>query len=196
MMEEYNDYELVALAQEKNEDAIELLYNKYRPIIAKKSKYAISYASHHGIDINDIMQEGYIGFDEAIQNFSQDDGATFYTFALLCVDRQIFSYLKKTIQKNKLLNDAVAIDEGIEQLIKDDIDVENVFLNSDYQANIIEILKKKLTDFELKVFNLKIEGYTFEEIAHVLNRNLKSIYNTFQRIKFKLKKIVNNDNYD
>ena len=30
---EYNDYELVSLAKEKNEEAINILYNKYKPII-------------------------------------------------------------------------------------------------------------------------------------------------------------------
>ena len=38
---EKNDYELVYLAQEGNEDAINLLYKKYKPIIVKKSKNAI-----------------------------------------------------------------------------------------------------------------------------------------------------------
>jgi len=38
---EHNDYELVSLAQEGNEDAINIIYQKYRPIIIKKSKNAI-----------------------------------------------------------------------------------------------------------------------------------------------------------
>ena len=90
---EYNDYEVVSLAQEGNEDAISLLYQKYKPIIIKKSKNAIMYAPHHGIEISDIMQEAYIGLDEAIKNFSQDDSATFYTFAMVCIERKIFNYL-------------------------------------------------------------------------------------------------------
>ena len=104
---EYNDYEVVSLAQEGNEDAISLLYQKYKPIIIKKSKNAIMYAPHHGIEISDIMQEAYIGLDEAIKNFSQDDSATFYTFAMVCIERKIFNYLKKvTRSKNKILNEA------------------------------------------------------------------------------------------
>ena len=69
---EYNDYEAVSLAQEGNEDAISLLYQKYKPIIIKKSKNAIMYAPHHGIEISDIMQEAYIGLDEAIRNYNPD----------------------------------------------------------------------------------------------------------------------------
>ena len=37
---ENNDYEVIALAQENNEDAINIIYQKYKPLIVKKSKTA------------------------------------------------------------------------------------------------------------------------------------------------------------
>lgn len=188
---EYNDYELVSLAQEGNEEAIDIIYKKYKPIIVKKSKNAILYASHHGIDINDIMQEGYIGLDEAIKGFSQDDKATFYTFANLCIDREIVNYLRKTTRgKNKLLNEAVAIDEGLENVISDDMDIESSFILRDNEKKFMTEIYEELTKFEKEVFDLKIKGYNFEEIANILDRDVKSIYNTFHRIKQKSKKII------
>ena len=188
---EYNDYELVSLAQEGNEEAIDIIYKKYKPIIVKKSKNAILYASHHGIDINDIMQEGYIGLDEAIKGFSQDDKATFYTFANLCIDREIVNYLRKTTRgKNKLLNEAVAIDEGLENVISDDMDIESSFILKDNEKKFMTEIYEELTKFEKEVFDLKIKGYNFEEIANILDRDVKSIYNTFHRIKQKSKKIM------
>ena len=188
---EYNDYELVSLAQEGNEEAIDIIYKKYKPIIVKKSKNAILYASHHGIDINDIMQEGYIGLDEAIKGFSQDDKATFYTFANLCIDREIVNYLRKTTRgKNKLLNEAVAIDEGLENVISDDMDIESSFILRDNEKKFMTEIYEELTKFEKEVFDLKIKGYNFEEIANILDRDIKSIYNTFHRIKQKSKKIM------
>ena len=188
---EYNDYELVSLAQEGNEEAIDIIYKKYKPIIVKKSKNAILYASHHGIDINDIMQEGYIGLDEAIKGFSQDDKATFYTFANLCIDREIVNYLRKTTRgKNKLLNEAIAIDEGLENVISDDMDIEYSFILRDNEKKIMTEIYEELTKFEKEVFDFKIKGYNFEEIANILDRDVKSIYNTFHRIKQKSKKIM------
>ena len=188
---EYNDYELVSLAQEGNEEAIDIIYKKYKPIIVKKSKNAILYASHHGIDINDIMQEGYIGLDEAIKGFSQDDKATFYTFANLCIDREIVNYLRKTTRgKNKLLNEAIAIDEGLENVISDDMDIEYSFILRDNEKKFMTEIYEELTKFEKEVFDFKIKGYNFEEIANILDRDVKSIYNTFHRIKQKSKKIM------
>ena len=191
---EKNDYELVYLAQEGNEDAINLLYKKYKPIIVKKSKNAIVLATHHGIDINDIMQEGFIGFDEAIRGFSQNETASFYTFAMLCVDRKIANYLRKTTgSRGKVLNDAVAIDETLEKVLGDGTNIESKIMGKDTDNELTIIIREILTDFERKVFDLKIKGYSFEEIANVLNKDVKSIYNTFQRIKMKIKKKIKID---
>ena len=41
MYDEYNDYELVALAREGNEDAINIIYQKYKPLIVNSTLYVI-----------------------------------------------------------------------------------------------------------------------------------------------------------
>ena len=189
-----NDYETVFIAQSGSEDAINYLYQKYKPIIIKKSERAIVYASHHGIDINDIMQEAFIGFDEAIRNYSQDIDASFYTFAMICVERQIYNYLRKmTGGKDKALNDAMLITDKLERTIDDGNNIEMSFIDRDYDIRLIKKVRKQLTDFERKVFDLRIKGYTFQEISMSLNKDLKSIYNTFHRIKLKIKKIIELD---
>lgn len=191
---EKNDFELVYLAQEGNEEAINLLYQKYKPIIVKKSKNAIMYATHHGIDINDIMQEAYIGFDEAIKNFSQDEKASFYTFALLCIDRKITNYLRKTTgSKGKILNEAVTIDDTLEKVLSDEFSIEYNLIDKDNGSELINKIDNMLTEFEKRVFDLKLKEYSFEEIAKLLNKDVKSIYNTFQRIKVKIKKNIKID---
>ena len=188
---EYNDYELVCLAQEGNTNAIDLIYKKYMPIIVKKSKNAIFTIKNHGIEINDIMQEGYLGLDEAIKSFSQDDGATFYTFANLCIDRKISNYLRGlSSNRNKLLNEAIFIDDNIENLITDKISIEDEFINNDMREDIMNKLKDNMTVFENRVFDLFLSGYSFSEIANNLNKDVKSIYNTIDRIKHKVKNII------
>ena len=189
-----SDYELVFLAQDGNEDAINKLYQKYKPIIVKKSKNAIVLASHHGVEINDIMQEGFIGLDEAIKTFSQETEATFYTFAMLCVERQIASYLKKVTRgKDKILNEAIAINDNLEKTMKDKMDIEKYFVSIDNNMEMTKVIEEKLTTFEKKVFDLRIQGYSVEEIAKSLNKDTKAIYNTLFRIRDKIKKNIKMD---
>ena len=187
-----NDYELVVLANEGNEDATKLLYEKYRPIIIKKSKDAIISANHHGIEINDIIQEGYIAFDEAIKNFNQDEKTTFYTFAILCIDRKITNFIKKTTnRKSMLLNEAVSIDDVLDGVLSDSTNVENVIFDREDKKSKIRLLLNNLTSLEKQVFLMRIKGLDFEEIAKKLNKNTKAIYNAWARIKVKYMKEVN-----
>ena len=193
---EYNDYELVFLAQEGNEDAINIIYKKYKPIIVKKSKLAIYSTKNSGSEINDVMQEAYLGLEEAIKNFSQNDEATFYTFANLCIDRKISNYIRKMAnKKNILLNEAIFIDENMENYLKDTTDIENNLIRKVMKEEIINKIYDKFTTLEKDVYNLLVDGYSLAEISSKLDKDIKSIYNTIDRIKQKVKKYRDeNDN--
>ena len=194
-MSKDNDYELVLLAQEGNEDATNTLYKKYTPIIVKKSKNAFLGAAHYGIDIDDIIQECFIGFDEAIKNFSQEEKASFYTFSMICVERQISNYMRRVTRgRDKILNEAINIDDASVKMMHSNVDIENDILSHNYDNHVLSIVKKNLTSFEREVLNMRLKGFSFDEIAEKMNKDKKAIYNTFQRIKNKFKKISENDN--
>lgn len=191
---EYNDFELVSLIRESNEEAREILYNKYKPIIVKKSTDQIYKLGSYGMEINDLIQEGYIGLDNAINCFNEKENTSFYTFALLCIDRQIITYIKKTTNnKAMVLNDAINLDDGKEYLFRDNTDIEGSFINKEDVKEFINLICDSLSDIEKKVFSLKLEGYDIGEIANLLNKDTKVIYNTLHRIKYKIKLIMNKD---
>lgn len=191
---EYNDFELVSMIRENNEEAREILYNKYKPIIVKKSTDQIYKLGSYGMEINDLIQEGYIGLDNAINCFNEKENTSFYTFALLCIDRQIITYIKKnTNNKAMILNDAINLDDGKEYLFRDNTDIEGSFINKEDAKEFINLICDSLSDIEKKVFSLKLEGYDIGEIANLLNKDTKVIYNTLHRIKYKIKLIMNKD---
>ena len=191
---EYNDFELVSLIRENNEEAREILYNKYKPIIVKKSTDQIYKFGSYGMEINDLIQEGYIGLDNAINCFNEKENTSLYTFALLCIDRQIITCIKKnTNNKAMVLNDAINLDDGKEYLFRDNTDIEGSFINKEDAKEFINLICDSLSDIEKKVFSLKLEGYDIGEIANLLNKDTKVIYNTLHRIKYKIKLIMNKD---
>ena len=85
------------------------------------------------------------------------------------------------------------IDDGLENLLRDNINIEESFLDNHQETEFIERIQEQLTDFERKVFDLRLKEYTFDEIADMLNKDIKSIYNTFQRIRQKIKKNIKID---
>lgn len=198
-MQELNDYELVGLAQENNEEAGEILYRKYQPLILKKSNKYFKYMQNKGVELNDLIQECTIGFEEAIQRFNQDDRSSFYTFASICMDRQLMSELtRQNRDKYRFLNEAIPLDT-----IDNEEDVslincigdnrnnpeEGLLLDENFKEIYLKIATK-LTDFEECVFRLRLQDFDYYEIASILDKDKKSIDNAIQRIKGKIKEII------
>ena len=104
-------------------------------------------------------------------------------------------------QKHKILNDSLSIEstdeEGnniCEYLLSDDkSNPETMLLNIEREKDILNKASHILTDFEIQVFELKINGFNYKEISEVLDRDVKAIDNALQRIKTKLKKNINID---
>ena len=99
------------LVSENNEDAKELFYNKYKPIIEMKAKKLSKIAQSKGYDYNDLVQEGMIGLTNAINSFSDQKDVQFSTFANLCIERQMFSFIRNiSAGRHKILNDSVSFE--------------------------------------------------------------------------------------
>ena len=104
--ENRTDEELVALAREGHHRAAEQLIRNHTELIrAKANLYFIL-----GADRDDIVQEGMIGIYKAINNYDEDRGASFRTFADLCVNRQIITAIKAAgRQKHVPLNTSLSL---------------------------------------------------------------------------------------
>ena len=193
---EYNDYELVSLAQENNEDALILLHNKYKDLIYKKSKKVFGYLKNKGLELSDVIQEAMIGFEEAIRDYNQDDNALFYSFSMLCIDRQLKSLISKHNRcKYKILNEAITLDDyedvSLYEFISNDVTPETELFSKEITFEIYKEIKDVLTEFENIVFELKLQGYNYCEIAKFLDLEIKDIYNAINRVRNKVNKIIN-----
>jgi RNA polymerase sporulation-specific sigma factor len=197
--EDLNDYELVSVAQELNEDAINILHQKYQPLINKKCRKYIKYLHNKGVEISDLIQECTIGFEEAIHNFNPSDNVSFYTFANVCMDRQLMSELtKQNRDKYKFLNEAVpleTIDEesdiNLIDFIQDNShNPELGLLSHEEFKELYGSISKELTTLEECVFKLKLQGFGYKEIADILDKDEKSIDNAIQRIRAKIKSLM------
>ena len=95
-------------------------------------------------------------------------------------------------QKHKILNDAVNYYQtenkqygekqiSIFNLLKSDVDIEKSFIILEQ----IKMLKKSLSELELKILSLRLQGFRYEEISKKLDKNTKCIDNSIQRIRKK-----------
>ena len=196
-----NDNELISLAKEKNEDAINLLHEKYKPLITKKSNKYYKYVNNKGIELSDLTQECLLGFEESIKDYNPNDNVTFYTFTNICMDRQLLTEIKRLNRdKYKLLNDAIPLetidtdnDTNLIDFLKNmkDNPEEGLLEEIEYQE-LYNKITKNLTNLEECVFNLKLQNFNYKEISDILDKDPKSIDNAIQRIKNKIKELNNN----
>ncbi len=195
----YNDQELVGLVRDGHDFALDYLMNKYKVLVERKAKsyYLI------GASKDDIIQEGMIGLFKAIRDYNPNREASFYSFADLCVTRQMISAVKaSTRQKHMPLNTYISLNKPIfeEDNDKTDlmeitpsnkiVDPEEVFIGEENLHIIEDELSKRLSKMENEILRLYVQGINYVEIAEMTERSVKSVDNALQRIKKKVEQIV------
>lgn len=192
---DYNDYELLNYVAEGNEEANNIILKKYEPLINAIALKMLKYCNNSGLEKSDLVQEGLIGLNHALNFFSEQKNTTFYTYAKTCIERKMISaVISSNRLKHKILNDSLSYDDEdsfFERIFKDDTtNPELIITDLDMEEELLTKIKENLTDLESQVFELMLSSFSYKEIADILDKDVKSVDNTIQRIKTKVKKIL------
>ena len=195
---EFNDYELLDYIAEGNEDANNIIIKKYEPLINKIAIKMLPYCKNNGLEKSDLVQEGMIGLNHAIERYHEQKDVLFYTYAKKCIERKIISVvIASNRNKNKILNESISYDDEENSLLRfiksQTPSPEEEILNIELEEDLLQKIKEVLTDLEEQVFSLLISGFKYKEIAEILDKDEKSIDNAIQRIKLKIKNILKED---
>lgn len=190
MSEELINDEIVKLAQNGDQEALDLILKEYKKLIYLNIRNYFLV----GADQDDLLQEGTIGLLKAIKSYSEGK-ASFKTFATLCIRRQILTAVRSsTAQKNSVLNEAsgnnLETEDGHEDYPKElysnvKYNPEAIFLSKEKIMEFQDFVEHNFSPFERQVFNYMIKGFSYKEIAEELEKTPKVIDNSFQRIKRK-----------
>ena len=197
---ELNDNEILSYIENDDDEAIKIIYEKYKPLINKIATNLFKkYCKNTSLELSDLIQEGMIALNNAINNYQESKETLFYTYAKTCIERKIISaVITARRQKQKVLNDSISYEINInedgsklEELIKDvTTNPENILIDIENSKELMEEIENSLTPFELQVLQLKLDGFDYKEIASITNKEPKNIDNAIQRIKIKIKKIL------
>jgi RNA polymerase sporulation-specific sigma factor len=195
ILTDLTDIELVARFQQGCQDSLQIMITRYRRFARAKARgYFVV-----GGDADDIEQEGMIGLFKAVRDFRPDRQASFRAFAELCITRQIITAIKTaTRQKHQPLNSYLSLsgtrpgeENGsgtVEEVLeaKGLIDPIEFIISMEDLRSMRRMMSEMLSKLEVEVLRLYVEGKSYQEIAEVLGRHVKSIDNALQRIKRKL----------
>lgn len=189
--EQYTDEELIVRLRDGEEQITDYIMDKYKNLV--RSKAGTMYIL--GADREDLIQEGMIGLFKAIRDYDTGRDASFFTFADLCVSRQMYTAVQAAgRQKHMPLNTYISLYAGsVERetaVSQEERNPEELLIDKENVELLERIIDRELSSFEKQVFDLYLTGMKYTQIAKVLGRDEKSTDNALQRIKSKVKKAV------
>lgn len=194
-LEKASDELLVLMAQEGLDDALDVLFIRYKPFVQttiRKMKNKAIFVI--GYDNDDLVQEGILGLYKSKNDYKIDRRTKFKDFSRVVIEKHIRSLVKKsTNYKNLVLNESLSYhspigsdpEETFEQLLKSDTNTPDLVACN---KSIFRRIRNNFTPLEKKVLAYYDEGYSYEEIGQIVGKNRKAIDNTIQRIRTKGKR--------
>ena len=140
-----------------------------------------------------------IGLHDAIENFKHQKDIKFSTFAFICIRRKIITALRNASRKkHSILNESLSLDYKTDDYASIDNSlyvasesIEDLLISKEKSDVFKSYIKKDLSLFEQSVYELKLNGFSTDEIASMLGKSYKSVESALSRIRAKLKEILN-----
>ncbi len=195
------DEMLIERLRDGERDITDFIMNKYKNLVRSKAKsmYIL------GADTEDLIQEGMIGLFKAIRDYDPGRDASFYTFAELCISRQMYTAVQASSRKKHMpLNSYISLyatneNESGESFGEEFINFlgfepvknpEQLLIDKENVISLERKIEEELSTFENQVLDLYLTGMSYSQIARVLGRDEKSTDNALQRIKSKIRKVI------
>ena len=180
------DEELVLMAQDGNEHAMETLLVRFSDVVRGTARKFFLVDG----DTDDLVQEGMIGLYKAVVDFRAQENGVFRKFAKMCVTRRIIDAVKASSRKkNSPLNVCVPFLDD-EEPASTWLNPEEILILSDDVREFRQLMGATLSDFEFKVATMYMDGMTCAEICEATGKSAKSVDNAVQRSRRKLLQVL------
>lgn len=184
-LEQLSDEELCLALQAGNTDAGDILAYRYRRLVRSCAHpYFLA-----GGDSEDLLQEGMFGLIKAMREFRADREASFQTFAEVCIRSRLCSVIRAArAGKHSPLNESVPLNALLidAQPQYSQLDPEDLLIDREKAAALLNQVRSQLSELEIRVLDLYLDGLSCGEIAATVGRPYKSVDNAVQRIRRKI----------
>lgn len=191
------DEQLIRRLRNGEKEIMDYLMEKYKNLVRKEAKamYLL------GGENDDLIQEGMIGLFKAVQDYNTEQNVSFYSFARLCIRRQMYSAIEASRRKKHLpLNTYVSLyeeaEEGKTGRVLDTIEAgdesnpEQAVIGKEAVQKLENELEESLSGLERRVLYLHLLGTDYKTIAKLIDKSPKAVDNALQRIKTKVGKLI------
>lgn len=163
-----NDYELLYLIENYNEEAVSVLFDKYHNLIVSLiNKYRFNKEN-----FDDVYQEARMVLFKAIQTFDTTYSKTFTLYFKMLLENRFNSLIVKEYNKNSF------------EIKKE----ETIFINNELECFEFVDIKRLSTVEKAVYFQYFFRGNSIDEVSESLKLTKKQAYNAIFRVKKKLRR--------
>ena len=186
-LDQVSDDLLIDLYREGNQDAIDLLYDRYTSYIYGfiKSQAQIN---HLCCDYNELFQDVVLTFINCVEKYDEYSGC-FYYFVKCAVERRLHYLFAKIKKNNKIIPlDALAYDNNDVLSVVDYISEESN--EAYYEQELYDLIVENLNEKDKKIIDMKIAGYSYGEISNAIGETKQYVYRKISKLKNIIKDII------
>lgn len=184
-LEQMSDEALCTALQNGTSAAGDILAHRYRKLVrCCAHPYFLA-----GGDSEDLLQEGMFGLIKAMREFRADRAASFQTFAEVCIRSRLCSVIRASrAGKHSPLNESVPLNAFLldAQPQYSQLDPEDLLIDREKAAALLNQVRSQLSELEVRVLDLYLDGCSCGEIAATVGKSYKSVDNAVQRIRRKI----------
>ena len=184
-LEQMSDEALCTALQNGTSAAGDILAHRYRKLVrCCAHPYFLA-----GGDSEDLLQEGMFGLIKAMREFRADREASFQTFAEVCIRSRLCSVIRASrAGKHSPLNESVPLNAFLldAQPQYSQLDPEDLLIDREKAAALLNQVRSQLSELEVRVLDLYLDGCSCGEIAATVGKSYKSVDNAVRRIRRKI----------
>jgi RNA polymerase sporulation-specific sigma factor len=158
------------LATKGNGGASEVLCERYIKNVSALCRQFLKPSDHR---FDDLLAEGLMALLSAINSYDPSRGASFRTYASVCVKNRLSTCVKQRIEPTDT-------DRSVPS-------PEHIYIERETDERFWQGVQEKLSELELSVLTMRIDDYSYAQIADKLNITEKSAENAMSRVRNKLR---------
>lgn len=189
-----NDYEILYMIKEKDDYAQDVMFSKYKPIIMNIAAKYINSVKKRGADYEDLIQEGYIGLNNAINSYRESCDSLFYSYACLCIERQMIVFCRNlSSKKHEVLSNSCFDENTYFCQVSTDIYSNPEEFNFNQLEKDKFLRYKNYFDLDYScIFELRYNGFKYNEISKLLDLSISTIDGRLSKIRKTLQRLEKN----
>lgn len=162
------------------------LLERYLPLVRSRANAF----RQRGIETDDLVQEGVIGLLYAIRAYNCGLGASFETFAYVCITNRLrtaVAVARRKPETYSLENYPLLAESHWNTLQQED--PQEIVISREQFSQWLKSVEACLSCFEHQIIRYYLGGYSYQEMARLLKSTTKAVDNALQRARRKLRRL-------